>query len=196
MNFKIHNGIFGSLQLPPTIYLQLPPTILQLPTLSSAIAWIQLRDLILVAKIPTSDSSVTNMPPAKKTKRDASGKPDSADVYIVTRTIKDHGYGSETEIMGAYASPKIAAREAGSISTQCWGSFEDALDEFEHNYESYVEDNRHDPPSNGILLQCGSEDYGEGDFVRLEIKRLSIVSRTNLQIKERTSKDDSDDGSE
>ena len=98
--------------------------------------------------------------------------------------------------MGAYASPKIAAREAGSISTQCWGSFEDALDEFEHNYERYVEDNRHDPPSNGILLQCGSEDYGEGDFVRLEIKRLSIVSRTNLQIKERTSKDDSDDGSE
>jgi hypothetical protein len=98
------------------------------------------------------------------------------------------------EVMGIYASKEIAARVAGSLDTDSWGTFEEALDEFEKNYDdATVIDNRLDPPNNGVLLQVGSEDEGEGDYSLLEISRMPIVAKTDLQIKERkTQRDDSE----
>lgn len=98
--------------------------------------------------------------------------------------------------MGIYASKEIAARVAGRLDTDSWGTFEDALDEFDQNYDdATVIDNRLDPPSNGVLLQVGSKHEGEGDYALLKISRMPIVAKTDLQIKERKTREDDSDNS-
>lgn len=134
------------------------------------------------------------MPPKKKTKQ-STDDPQESNVFVLMRTEYNHAAHIEPKLMGVYASKDVAARVAGSLDTDCLGTFDEAIDEYENQYDSEVIDNRQSPPDDGILIQCGHEDEGEGDRIILEIQKFPLVTKTNLQIKERKPKhsDESDE---
>lgn len=132
------------------------------------------------------------MPPKKKTKRSNASEEETY-VFVLTRINHNHAANFEPEVMGVYASKDIAARVAGSLDTYELGTFDEALDEYEHNIEGTVIDNRQNPPDSGILLQVGHEDEGEGDHIILEIQKMPLVTKTDLQIKQRKKKNDDDE---
>lgn len=119
------------------------------------------------------------MPPKKKTKR-ATNEPQFA--YVLTRLEYNHSVDIEPEVLGVYGSKEVAARVAGSLDTDSLGTFDDALYEHKCNYNGSVLDNRRSPPDDGILLQAGHEDEGEGDHIVLKITKLPFVTETTLEI--------------
>ncbi|KAL3937209.1 MAG: hypothetical protein SGBAC_007636 [Bacillariaceae sp.] len=122
------------------------------------------------------------MPPKKKTKRAAS-KPQFA--YVLTLFEYNHGFGNgvEQKVLGVYGSKEVAARDAGTLDTYTLGTFDDALHEYKFNYNGFVLDNRRNPPDDGILLQAGHKDEGEGDHIVLKITKLPFVTETTREIK-------------
>ena len=97
---------------------------------------------------------------------------DPSHVFVLTREESDHGNGHQviTETLGVYSSKEAAAAVAGNVDTP-YGTFAEAL---ANDFADHHEDNR-DNADCGVLLQIGSGDYGEGDYVRLLLTRFPVV---------------------
>ena len=96
-------------------------------------------------------------------------------VYVLILEEWNHGWGGghkeDAEVVGVYISKEAAALAAGDIGTS-YGTFDEAIEPERGTFsdEFDYEDNRKDPPDDGILIQLGGKDIGEGDYVRLKIK--------------------------
>jgi hypothetical protein len=114
------------------------------------------------------------MPP--KRKASAKSSPTLAvagsDVYVVTLEEINHGNGHEpeTKVVGVFNSKAAAVAHVGSIDTMA-GTFDSAVQDYEDSHE----DNRDNPPDNGVLVQLGHGDEGEGDVTRMWIQKLQIT---------------------
>ena len=97
-------------------------------------------------------------------------------VYVLSLTSVDHGrnYRPEHEIVGVYSTKAAAAYAAGSVDTE-YGTFDSAI---ESMFEDDHVDNRENPPDSGVLIQIGSEDTGEGDYVELSIEKFPLETAT------------------
>mmetsp|Transcript_44163 Transcript_44163/g.106931 ORF Transcript_44163/g.106931 Transcript_44163/m.106931 type:complete len:148 (+) Transcript_44163:134-577(+) len=99
-------------------------------------------------------------------------------VYVVTLVTVDHAvrYSSsdnpERKIVGVYSTKAAAVSEAGTVDTNSYGPFDEAIKE--EDFEDDHVDNRENPPNKGILLQIGDEHSGEGDYVQLHIEKFPI----------------------
>lgn len=107
---------------------------------------------------------------------DQSVKSTGRSVYILIFESWDHsgnyGRGADNDTLGAFDSKEAAVAVATNYQTN-YGTFDEAVkDMFGDDYD-YV-DNRHNPPDNGVLMQLGSEDSGEGDYERFIIKKVDI----------------------
>ena len=99
-------------------------------------------------------------------------------VYVLFMVSEDHELNeTERNVVGVYTSKKAAAEAAGRVETN-YGDFDSAIEEEMFN-EGTVIDNREDPPDDGCLLQFGSEEFGGGDYVRLEIEKFQLHGAGN-----------------
>ena len=107
----------------------------------------------------------------------------SGAAYILFLTRRDHNitWHEEPEIIGIFDSKAAAVARASTV--ECvYGTSDGAMRTFDWAMkdifcdEGEYEDNREDPPDNGILIQLGGDDIGEGDFCRLSIKKLPVLS--------------------
>lgn len=98
-------------------------------------------------------------------------------VYVLMLEEWHHGWGGgwaeDAQVIGVYISKEAAALASGDIDTS-YGTFNEAIattfaGEFDH------EDNRSDPPDDGILIQLGGDGIGEGDYVRLTIQKKLLL---------------------
>ena len=112
------------------------------------------------------------MPPKRKTQASSASK--ETYVYLLTMEQWNHaGEGTMTSVAGVYESKEAAVASAGSINTD-YGTFDEAI-EGDFSEEGEHEDNRSDPPDDGILLQIGGDDVGEGDYCRVLIQKCPIL---------------------
>mmetsp|Transcript_15886 Transcript_15886/g.39455 ORF Transcript_15886/g.39455 Transcript_15886/m.39455 type:complete len:457 (-) Transcript_15886:183-1553(-) len=104
----------------------------------------------------------------KRTTKDTS--PQS--VYVLSVISVDHSlnYVPEQRTVGVYCSKANACIAAGSVTTD-YGTFDDAI---ESMFTDDRIDNRNDPPDKGIVIQLGSKETGEGDYVRLIIESFPL----------------------
>ena len=113
---------------------------------------------------------------------------DNAFVFVLSLIKVHHGNGHqpEHEIVGVYASKAAAVTASGSVETY-YGTFDEAI---ECDYEEDHIDNTEDPPDDGCLLQIGSYDTGEGDYVELNISKFPLIteSPTTVGSKAKTKK--------
>lgn len=98
-------------------------------------------------------------------------------IYMLTFEEWDHsanyGSGPDKTVIGVFESKEAAV--AKSVTVETWyGTFDDAIKSTFHEEGDY-EDNRENPPDDGILLQIGGEDIGAGDYARLLIKKIPII---------------------
>ena len=98
-------------------------------------------------------------------------------VYILTLEEWDHsgnwGRGPDEKIIGVFDSKTAAVATSVTVDTM-YGTFDEAIKEM---FQDGHEDNRKNPPDNGILLQIGGgEDIGCGDYARLIMKKKAILS--------------------
>ncbi|CAB9514540.1 expressed unknown protein [Seminavis robusta] len=85
----------------------------------------------------------------------------------------------EHTLVGAYTSKAVAVEAAGVVEADGYGTFEDALDKM---LEDDHIDNRQNPPDDGCLIQIGSKETGEGNFVRLEIKKMPLQDASSVAL--------------
>lgn len=97
---------------------------------------------------------------------------DLGHVFVLTLEEVDHGnrFEANTKIMGVYDSKQAAAAAAGNADTP-YGTMDEAILELGDDHE----DNRGDPPDDGLLVQAGSPESGEGDHTRVWIKKFPIL---------------------
>jgi len=97
-------------------------------------------------------------------------------VYVLTLISVDHANNHRPELrtVGVYTSKAAAAYAAGSIDTE-YGTFDYCIEEM---FEEDHIDNRGNPPDYGCLLQIGSRNTGQGDFVGLKIEPFPLESAT------------------
>ena len=95
-------------------------------------------------------------------------------VYVLTLESWDHsgnyGRGPDVTVIGAFDSKEAAVAKATSCETS-YGTFDGAVEDMFH--DDYI-DKRDVPPDNGILMQIGSRDSGEGDYERFLIEKIEI----------------------
>ena len=99
-------------------------------------------------------------------------------VYVLILEEWNHGWGSgqESKVIGVYISKEAAVLASGDINTS-YGTFDKAIEpnrgdfsgEFDHK------DYRNNPPDDGILIQLGGDDIGEGDYIRLKIQKMPLL---------------------
>lgn len=100
-------------------------------------------------------------------------------VYVLILEEWHHGWGgghATTKVIGVYISKEAAVLASGEIQTS-WGTFNKEIEprrgtfggEFEHK------DNRKNPPDDGILIQLGGRDIGEGDYARLKLQKMPLL---------------------
>jgi len=82
-------------------------------------------------------------------------------------------YGGGCEILGVYTSKAAAISDAGSLRCPWCDSFDDAI---ENVFSDCYVDNRNEknPPENGLLIQLGDANRGDGDRVMLYIEKHSL----------------------
>mmetsp|Transcript_11947 Transcript_11947/g.22133 ORF Transcript_11947/g.22133 Transcript_11947/m.22133 type:complete len:190 (-) Transcript_11947:279-848(-) len=103
----------------------------------------------------------------------------NGNVYVLLLSSWNHASprGEDPEIIGVFDSKAAAVARASTVGTD-YGTFDEAIKEmFLSEYEH--EDNRENPPDNGVLMQIGGDDVGEGDFCRLSIKKMPILGIQN-----------------
>ena len=93
-------------------------------------------------------------------------------VYVLSVISVNHGlnYVPEQCTVGAYSSKTNACIAAGSARSG-YGTFDEAI---ESMFTDDHIDNRNNPPDNGTIIQLGSEETGEGDYVRLIIEKCPL----------------------
>jgi hypothetical protein len=94
-------------------------------------------------------------------------------VYLLMREEQNHARrgGEAKTLVGVYDSKEAAVAASMDVETG-YGTFDSAIaDDFKDDHV----DNRETPPDDGILIQIGSEDAGEGDLVRLLIERIDVL---------------------
>ena len=126
------------------------------------------------------------MPPKRK-KTSKSSRNESF-VYLLIQESIDHGnnHELETEIIGVFDSKAAAVASAESVESIGYGAFDDAIESI---FMEDHEDNRDDPPDDGILIQLGHEYSGEGDIERLLIKKFPLKSMPTSSVgKKKTGK--------
>jgi hypothetical protein len=96
-------------------------------------------------------------------------------VYILTMEEKDHAMRGQEELklIGAYDTKEAAVVASVAVDTS-YGTFDSAIADIFTDDSDHV-DNRENPPDDGILIQIGQEDVGEGDLVRLLIKKVDVL---------------------
>merc|ERR1712232_1247887 len=103
-------------------------------------------------------------------------------VYVLMMDVWCHGAGEEEEskedgggceIVGVYKSKASAISDAGSLPCPWCDSFDDAI---ENVFSDCYVDNRNEknPPENGLLIQLGDANRGDGDRVMLYIEKHSL----------------------
>ena len=129
----------------------------------------------LVSFLDLNNNTITKLirPTMSKSKNTSSNNL----VFVLTLVSVDHGTNHQPEhrTVGVYASKVSAALAAGSVETD-YGTFDSAIKSmFGHDHI----DHRMDPPDNGCLLQIGSWETGEGDYVQLNIEKFTIFGDTS-----------------
>jgi hypothetical protein len=118
------------------------------------------------------------MPKKRKVGKETAS--DLSDVFVLTLEECEHSWGGHhvtTQVVGVCNSKEAAVADAGDVDTTGYGLLGKAVSEMDW---SGSQDNRDNAPDCGVLLQLGSQDEGEGDYVRLLIKRFSIVGMHNI----------------
>ena len=135
-------------------------------------------DFLLASSFESGKSSQktyhtkNSMPP--KRKKASKSTRNERNVYVLVHESINHGmnYRVGKEIVGVFDTKAAAVASSGSIESS-FGAFDDVIEElFVENHE----DNRDDPPVDGVLIQLGSEDSGEGDIERLLIEKCPLKS--------------------
>ena len=93
-------------------------------------------------------------------------------IYILIHESWDHAGDYERECLGQFDSKEEAISDANEFRTPN-GTFDNAVEHIFCDEDDYI-DNRDNPPDNGILMQLGSVDSGEGDYERFIIEKLDI----------------------
>ena len=107
-------------------------------------------------------------------------------VYVLSKKSVNHGGydDDDNRVVGVYASKAAAVEAAGDVHTSL-GTFESAMSDL---CENDHEDNRENPPDNGFLLQLGSSETGEGDYIRLDINKFPILGSAGNTAKSNAAK--------
>jgi len=113
------------------------------------------------------------MPPKRKTNSEEASSEGLRYVHVLSVAEADHANNHivETEIVGVYESKEAAAAAASGAKSLGYGTIEGAM----RTYDDDVEDYRNGPPDDGVLIQCGGEDCGEGDWVRVLINKFPVL---------------------
>lgn len=106
-------------------------------------------------------------------------KSTGTEAYLLFLTGWDHGkkWYEEPEIVGIFDSKAAAVARASTVECD-YGTFDEAIKDY-----GCKEDNREDPPDDGILIQIGDHDIGEGDICRLSIKKLPLLGIQGAEVK-------------
>mmetsp|Transcript_919 Transcript_919/g.1711 ORF Transcript_919/g.1711 Transcript_919/m.1711 type:complete len:151 (-) Transcript_919:173-625(-) len=101
--------------------------------------------------------------------------PIRAFVCVLTIESINHGcnYQLETEIISVYNSKAVA----GSVNSG-WGTFDRVIVDMLTDPGEHIIDNRGNVPDQGVLLQLGDDDVGEGNIARLVISKMPIMGMT------------------
>ena len=112
-------------------------------------------------------------------------QPTRAFIYILTLESNSHdrSWRGEFDIIGAFDSLDAAVAKSITVETD-YGKFDDAIKDMFSNEFEHI-DNRKNPPEDGILIQLGGDDVGEGDYCRLVITKRPIlgISETAIETK-------------
>ena len=97
-------------------------------------------------------------------------------IYVLSlETICHDGDGGpDLEVVGVYNSKAAAVAKSVTVTT-IYGRFDSAIKDMFSEDDGGHEDNRENPPNNGVLIQLGHEDSGEGDICRLLIRKCPVV---------------------
>jgi len=95
--------------------------------------------------------------------------------------------GPDTELIGVFDS-KAAAVAAAAIKNTNYGRFDEAINSMFVGGE-YI-DNRENPPDNGVLWKLGGRDIGEGDYIKLLIKKMPVRGLPDQKAAKRTSEEE------
>ena len=99
-------------------------------------------------------------------------------VYVLILEEWNHGWGSgqESKVIGVYISKEAAVLASGDINTS-YGTFDKAIEPNRGDFSSEFDhkDYRSNPPDDGILIQLGGDDIGEGDYIRLKIQKMPLL---------------------
>ena len=98
------------------------------------------------------------------------------EIYTLIHELWDHAGDYERDILGRFDSKDAAICEANEFRTHN-GTFDKAVEDIFGDEDDYI-DNRDNPPDNGILMQLGSVNSGEGDYERFIIKK-SVARSSN-----------------
>jgi len=109
----------------------------------------------------------------KTTPAERSAETTPQSVFVLTLESINHrrNHHPEVKVVGVYSNKSAAVKASRTIET-CHGFFDSAISEiFEYSHK----DNRANPPDNGVLVQLGFEEVGEGDIVRLLIGKFPVL---------------------
>ena len=99
-------------------------------------------------------------------------------VYVLILEEWNHGWGSgqDSKVIGVYISKEAAVLASGDINTS-YGTFDKAIEPNRGDFSSEFDhkDYRSNPPDDGILIQLGGDDIGEGDYIRLKIQKMPLL---------------------
>ena len=122
------------------------------------------------------------MPPKKKAKTSEGSQPSTIPTHVFVLVLSSHNHASdgteEPEVVGVFARKKDAVAHIPTLETQCDDNFPgEDYDEDELQADSTFinEDNRSDPPDNGILLEL--EFGGEGDKDEARIEKVPWIGK-------------------
>jgi hypothetical protein len=98
-------------------------------------------------------------------------KPTGSHMFVLTLETICHAHEPETIVVGVFNSKDAAVANSVTVQTD-YGRFDSAIEDI---FEDDHQDNRENPPDNGVLLQLGSQDTGEGDICRLMMNKRPVV---------------------
>jgi len=103
-------------------------------------------------------------------------------VYVLTFEKWDNKRDTATEVIGVYSSKEAAVAVSGDVGTD-HGIFDEAIEPDRGTFgEDYLhEDNRGNPPDNGVLIQFGGRGVFEGDYRRLYIRKMPLLGMSAVK---------------
>lgn len=103
-------------------------------------------------------------------------------VYVLTFEKWDNKRDTATEVIGVYSSKEAAVAVSGDVGTD-HGTFDEAIEPDRGTFgEDYLhEDNRGNPPDNGVLIQFGGRGVFEGDYRRLYIRKMPLLGMSAVK---------------